>query len=593
LLFFYSPFNWPDGPKQDASDKQMAEAKKNIKISGLAHRLVSDNLLSPEIAERAFAQALSQRTLFVTYLVEHNILDSRKIAYAASQEFGVPLLDIDVLDLEQAPINLVEEKLIRTHHAIPLFRRGNRLFLGVSDPTNISGLDEIKFHTGLTTEAIVVEEEKLTTFIESALDAQETSMEDLMDADLDNLDISSGDEEQQAEGDLDIDDAPVVRFVNKVLLDAIKIGASDIHFEPYEKSFRVRFRQDGMLHEIASPPVNIAPRLTARLKVMSKMNIAERRVPQDGRIKMMLSKNRSIDFRVNTCPTLYGEKVVLRILDPTSAQIGIEALGFEPEQQALFEQAISKPYGMILVTGPTGSGKTVTLYTGMNMLNQPDINLSTVEDPVEIQVRGINQVNTNVKTGLTFAVALRAFLRQDPDIIMVGEIRDLETAEIAIKAAQTGHLVLSTLHTNDAPQTLSRLANMGIPPYNIASSVLLILAQRLARKLCEHCKVPDDLSKEALLSEGFDKDRISKLKIYKPSESGCDRCTHGYKGRVGIFEVMPISEDMGRIIMANGTSIQLAEQAKDEGVQNLRMSGLNKVSAGMTSLEEINRVTKD
>jgi len=571
----------------------MAETKQNIKISGLAHRLVSDNLLSPEVAERAYTQALSQRTLFVTYLVEHNILESRQIAYAASQEFGVPLLDIDVLDLEQAPINLVEEKLIRTHHAIPLFRRGNRLFLGVSDPTNISGLDEIKFHTGLTTEAIVVEEVKLTTFIESALDAQETSMEDLMDADLDNLDISSVDDEQQAEGELDIDDAPVVRFVNKVLLDAIKIGASDIHFEPYEKNFRVRFRQDGMLHEIASPPVNIAPRLTARLKVMSRMNIAERRVPQDGRIKMMLTKNRSIDFRVNTCPTLYGEKVVLRILDPTSAQIGIEALGFEPEQQALFEHAITKPYGMILVTGPTGSGKTVTLYTGMNMLNQPDVNLSTVEDPVEIQVRGINQVNTNIKTGLTFAVALRAFLRQDPDIIMVGEIRDLETAEIAIKAAQTGHLVLSTLHTNDAPQTLSRLANMGIPPYNIASSVLLILAQRLARKLCEHCKVPDDLSKEALLSEGFDKDKISKLKIYKPSESGCDRCTHGYKGRIGIFEVMPISEEMGRIIMASGTSIQLADQAKEEGVQNLRMSGLNKVSAGITSLEEINRVTKD
>ncbi len=583
----------PEVPRREADESHMAETKQNIKISGLAHRLVSDNLLSPEAAERAFSQAASQRTLFVTYLVEHNILDSRQIAYAASQEFGVPLLDIDVLDLDQAPINLVEEKLIRTHHAIPLFRRGNRLFLGVSDPTNIGGLDEIKFHTGLTTEAIVVEEDKLTNFIESALDAQETTMEDLMDADLDNLDISSVDDEEQAEGELDIDDAPVVRFVNKVLLDAIKTGASDIHFEPYEKNFRVRFRQDGMLHEIAAPPINIAPRLTARLKVMSKMNIAERRVPQDGRIKMMLSKNRSIDFRVNTCPTLYGEKVVLRILDPTSAQIGIEALGFEPEQQALFEEAIGKPYGMILVTGPTGSGKTVTLYTGMNMLNKPDVNLSTVEDPVEIQVRGINQVNTNVKTGLTFAEALRAFLRQDPDIIMVGEIRDLETAEIAIKAAQTGHLVLSTLHTNDAPQTLSRLANMGIPPYNIASSVLLILAQRLARKLCEHCKVPDDLSKEALLSEGFDKKEVSKLQIYKPSESGCDRCTHGYKGRVGIFEVMPISEEMGHIIMANGTSIQLAEQARKEGVQNLRMSGLNKVSAGITSLEEINRVTKD
>jgi len=571
----------------------MAGVKQNIKISGLANRLIHDKLLTQEVAERAYSQALSQRTLFVTYLVEHNILDSKQIAYAASQEFGVPLFDINAINLEHAPTTLVEEKLIRTHHAIPLFRRGNRLFLGVSDPTNVSGLDEIKFHTGLTTEAIVVEEDKLTNFIEAALDAAETSMEELMDADLDNLDISMTGDEEPTEGEMDIDDAPVVRFVNKMLLDAIKGGASDIHFEPYEKSFRVRFRQDGMLNEVASPPVNIAPRLIARLKVMSRMNIAERRVPQDGRIKMMLSKNRSIDFRVNTCPTLYGEKVVLRILDPTSAQIGIEALGFEPEQQALFEKALGKPYGMILVTGPTGSGKTVTLYTGLNILNEPDVNISTVEDPVEIQVPGINQVNTNVKTGLTFAAALRAFLRQDPDIVMVGEIRDLETAEIAVKAAQTGHLVLSTLHTNDAPQTLSRLANMGIPPYNIASSVLLILAQRLARKLCEHCKVPDELSKEALLSEGFDKETVSKLKIFKASETGCERCTHGYKGRIGIFEVMPISEEMGRIIMANGTSIQLAKQANSEGVQNLRTSGLNKVKEGMTSLEEINRVTKD
>ncbi len=571
----------------------MANAKQSIKISGLAQRLVSDKLLTAEVAERAYSQALSQRMLFVSYLVEHSILESKQIAYAASQEFGVPLLDLNVIDLEQAPISLVEEKLVRAHHALPIFRRGNRLFLGVSDPTNISGLDEIKFHTGLTTEAIVVEEDKLTKYIENALDAQETSMEDLMDADLDNLDIGVTDDAQASEGELDIDDAPVVRFVNKILLDAIKTGASDIHFEPYEKNFRVRFRQDGMLHEVAAPPVNISPRLIARLKVMSRMNIAERRVPQDGRIKMVLSKNRSIDFRVNTCPTLYGEKVVLRILDPTSAEIGIEALGFEPEQRVLFEKAIAKPYGMILVTGPTGSGKTVTLYTGLNMLNSPEINISTVEDPVEIQVRGINQVNTNVKTGLTFAEALRAFLRQDPDVVMVGEIRDLETAEIAVKAAQTGHLVLSTLHTNDAPQTLTRLANMGIPSYNIASSVLLILAQRLARKLCEHCKEPDELSKEALIKEGLDEQEVSKLEIFKASESGCDRCTNGYKGRVGIFEVMPISEEMGRIIMANGTSLELAKQAKNEGVQNLRSSGLNKVKSGLTSLEEINRVTKD
>ncbi|MCB1871107.1 MAG: type IV-A pilus assembly ATPase PilB, partial [Gammaproteobacteria bacterium] len=398
-------------------------------------------------------------------------------------------------------------------------------------------------------------------------------------------------EERQDDGDLDIDEAPVVRFVNKVLLDAINSSASDIHFEPYEKNFRVRFRQDGLLREIASPPVNLASRLVARIKVMSRMNIAEKRVPQDGRIKMVLSRNRSIDFRVNTCPTLYGEKVVLRILDPTSAQVGIEALGFEKEQQEAFLSALAKPYGMVLVTGPTGSGKTVSLYTGLNLLNQPDVNISTVEDPVEIQVAGINQVNQNTKTGLTFASALRAFLRQDPDIIMVGEIRDLETAEIAVKAAQTGHLVLSTLHTNDAPQTLTRLANMGIPAFNIASSVLLIMAQRLARRLCPHCKTPDNLPREALLEEGFEEQDLKGLTVFKPV--GCDRCNKGYKGRVGIFQVMPVSEAMGRIIMEGGNSLQLAEQSMKEGVATLRQSGLKKVRDGITSLEEINRVTKD
>jgi type IV pilus assembly protein PilB len=417
-------------------------------------------------------------------------------------------------------------------------------------------------------------------------------MSDLLDGDLESLDVTIDDGEQKRDdGDMDIDDAPVVRFVNKVLLDAINSGASDIHFEPYEKTFRVRFRQDGMLNEVASPPVNIANRLTARVKVMSRMNIAERRVPQDGRIKMVLSRNRSIDFRVNTCPTLYGEKIVLRILDPTSAQVGIEALGFEEDQRKAFLAAIKKPYGMVLVTGPTGSGKTVSLYTALNMLNQPDVNISTVEDPVEIQVPGINQVNQNQKTGLTFAEALRAFLRQDPDIVMVGEIRDLETAEIAVKAAQTGHLVLSTLHTNDAPQTLTRLANMGVPAFNIASSVLLIMAQRLARRLCPHCKAPEDLPKEALLEEGFTEEDLNELTVYKPV--GCDRCTRGYKGRVGIFQVMPVSEEMGRIIMEGGNSLQLAKQAAKEGVKNLRQSGLKKVKAGVTSLEEINRVTKD
>ncbi len=572
----------------------MATAKNNVvNLSGLARRLVFDSLLTEEQATEALQASLKKRVPYVVHLVEQKILGSKEIAAAASQEFGVPLFDLDAFDLADVPVALVEEKLIRAHHALPLIKRGKRLFLAVSDPTNLRGLDEIKFHTGLTTEAVVVEETKLAKGIEKALEsATSTSMSELLDDDLDDLDITVEEDDQGTdEEDMDIGDAPVVRFVKKVLLDAINRGASDIHFEPYEKTFRVRFRQDGMLHEIASPPVNIANRLTSRVKVMSRMNIAERRVPQDGRIKMVLSRNRAIDFRVNTCPTLYGEKIVLRILDPTSAQVGIEKLGFEPEQQEAFMTAIKKPYGMILVTGPTGSGKTVTLYTGLNLLNQPDVNISTVEDPVEIQVTGINQVSMNLKTGLTFAEALRAFLRQDPDIIMVGEIRDLETAEIAVKAAQTGHLVLSTLHTNDAPQTLTRLANMGIPPFNIASSVLLIMAQRLARCLCPNCKAPDKLPREALLEEGFQEQDLDTLEIYKPV--GCDLCTRGYKGRVGIFQVMPISEAMGRIIMEGGNSLQLADQSVKEGIATLRQSGLKKVQAGVTSLEEINRVTKE
>ncbi|MES9911212.1 MAG: type IV-A pilus assembly ATPase PilB [Candidatus Sedimenticola sp. 4PFRAG1] len=568
----------------------MVTAKSQINVTGLARRLIQDDLLTETQAQELLQESLKKRMPFVSHVVEKKVLDSAQIAIAASQEFGVPLFDLEALDIESAPIKLVDEKLIRKHHVLPLFKRGNRLFLGVSDPT-LQGLDEIKFHTGLTTEAVVVEEHKLVTAIETAMSAGETAMSDLLDADLDNLDIDMADESQASDDSLDVDDAPVVRFVNKILLDAINGGASDIHFEPYEKTFRIRFRQDGMLHEVASPPINIASRLTARVKVMSRMNIAERRVPQDGRIKMVLSKNRSIDFRVNTCPTLYGEKIVLRILDPTSAQLGIEALGFEEEQRTAFMKAIGKPYGMILVTGPTGSGKTVSLYTALNILNKTDINISTVEDPVEIQVPGINQVNMNTKTGLTFAEALRAFLRQDPDIVMVGEIRDLETAEIAVKAAQTGHLVLSTLHTNDAPQTLTRLANMGVPPFNIASSVLLIMAQRLARRLCEFCKTPDDVPKEALLEEGFKEDELNSLEVYKAV--GCDRCTQGYKGRVGIFQVMPVSEEMGRMIMEGGTSIQLAQEAENEGVASLRESGLRKVKAGVISLEELNRVTKD
>ncbi len=570
----------------------MATTKPKLNLSGMARGLIQDDLISEERAEAAFAEALKQRAPFVTHLVENQLLNSLDIAISASRSFGVPIFDLDAVDLDVLPRDLVNEKLIRAHHMLPLFKRGNRLFLAVSDPTNHRGLDEIRFNTRLTSEAILVEEDKLTRLIEQVLEAQDTSMDDLLDTDLDNLDISSGEDEPAGEGDLDVDEAPVVRYVNKILLDAINAGASDVHFEPYEYKYRIRYRQDGLLREVASPPSNLANRLTSRVKVMSRMDISERRIPQDGRIKMKLSKNRSIDFRVNTCPTLYGEKVVLRILDPASARLGIEALGFEPEQREDFLNAIGKPYGMILVTGPTGSGKTVSLYTALNLLNKPEVNISTVEDPVEIQVAGINQVNQNAKTGLTFATALRAFLRQDPDIIMVGEIRDLETAEIAVKAAQTGHLVLSTLHTNDAPQTLTRLANMGIPPFNIASSVLLILAQRLARRLCDHCKTPDSLPTEAMLEEGFTQKEIDEgFTIYKPV--GCDLCTNGYKGRVGIFQVMPISEDMGKLIMEGGTSLQLADLAGKEGVANLRQSGLRKVRSGITSLHEINRVTKD
>ncbi|MEE9343892.1 MAG: type IV-A pilus assembly ATPase PilB, partial [Gammaproteobacteria bacterium] len=549
-------------------------------------------LIEEEQAAGAHEKARKQRQPFVSYLVENKLLDSTAIAMAASQEFGAPLLDLNAIDLESAPVSLVAEKLIRKLHALPLFRRGNRLFIGVSDPTNLQALDEIKFHTGIRTDAVLVEENKLIEAIEKALDSN-TSMGDLLDEDLDNLDISGGDDiDVSDEGqDADIDDAPVVRFVNKVLLDAINKGASDIHIEPYEKKFRIRYRLDGILMEAASPPVNMATRLVARVKVMSRMDIAERRLPQDGRIKMKLSKKRAIDFRVNTCPTLFGEKVVLRILDPSSAQLGIDALGYEPEQKQLYMENLEKPYGMILVTGPTGSGKTVSLYTGLNILNTIDRNISTCEDPVEINLSGINQCNMNPKAGLDFAAALRAFLRQDPDIIMVGEIRDLETAEIAIKAAQTGHMVMSTLHTNDAPQTLARLVNMGIPPYNIASSVNLIIAQRLARRLCNNCKQPVDLPKQTLIDEGFSEEDAGNITIYAPV--GCDACSDGYKGRVGIYQVMPISEAIGRIIMENGNAMDIADQALEDGIPDLRMSGLQKVKDGMTSLDEVNRVTKD
>ena len=571
----------------------MATPNAQMTLNGLARRLVGDGHLAEADALKAQEESDKKKISLVSYLVEKGLLDGKLIASAASEEFGVPVFDIESIELEADITKLVDEKLVRKHHALPLYKRGNRLFVAVSDPTNLQALDEIKFHVGANTEAILVEEGKLKEIIEKAMAGADTSLADMSgDGDLDDLDIGGGDEiDDNSTGESDVDDAPVVRFINKILLDAINTGASDVHFEPYEKTYRVRYRRDGVLREIATPPVALNRRISARLKVLSRLDISERRVPQDGRMKMKLSKNRAIDFRVNTCPTLFGEKIVLRILDPSSAQLGIDALGYEEDQKKLYMDALSLPQGMILVTGPTGSGKTVSLYTGLNILNTEDKNISTAEDPVEINLAGINQVNVEPKVGLTFSAALKAFLRQDPDIIMVGEIRDIETGEIAIKAAQTGHLVLSTLHTNDAPQTLSRLINMGIAPFNIASSVSLIIAQRLARRLCNSCKKPADIPREALLEEGFKEEDLPGLKIYKPV--GCDQCDGGYKGRVGIYQVMPISDEMARIIMAEGNAIQLADQAQKEGINDLRQSGLLKVKQGITSLEDVNRVTKE
>ncbi len=565
-------------------------------LSGLALRLVRDNLLTIADAERIQAAALSNKVSFVTQLVQSKKLDSKTIARVASEEFGIPLLDLSALDPEIVPVKLVDEKILRRHRCLPLYKRGNRLYVAIADPTNLKGLDEIRFNTGLITEPVICEEEKLAASIEKVLEAQDTSLAELTaDESLENLELLAGEQEAAAAGAAEgleegVNDAPIVKFVNKILMDAINKGCSDIHIEPYEKTFRVRYRIDGNLHEVASPPLALASRIVARIKILSRLDIAERRVPQDGRIKMRISKNRAIDFRVSTLPTLWGEKVVMRILDPTAATLGVDQLGFEPDQKEHFLDAIKRPYGMILVTGPTGSGKTVTLYTALNILNTPDINISTVEDPVEINMPGINQVNINDKAGLTFAEALRAFLRQDPDVIMVGEIRDLETAEIAVKAAQTGHLVLSTLHTNDAPSTLTRLANMGVPPYNIASSVILIIAQRLARRLCKHCKQPLSIPKEALLKAGFTEAQLAQpFTIYGPV--GCEACNGGYRGRVGIYQVMPITEEMQNIIMRGGNQIDLERQARQEGVYDLRQAGLLKVMAGITSLEEVESVT--
>jgi type IV pilus assembly protein PilB len=564
-------------------------------LTGLPQRLVLDGLVDESAMLDAIANARERKTQVVSWLVSHGKASARDIAIAAAQEFGMPLLDLDSVSIDIDIVRLVNEKLLAKHRVLPLVKRGKRLHVGVSDPTILHAVDEIKFQTGLSIEAVVVEDDKLQRAVQKAIeqvDAQMPTMGADQDFDLENLDVSeSGD---AADSDVtrdDVEDAPIVRFVNKIMLDAIRKAASDIHFEPYEKYYRIRLRIDGVLREIAQPPVQLATKLAARLKVMSRLDIAERRVPQDGRIKMRLSKNRSIDFRVSSCPTLFGEKIVLRILDASTAMMGIDALGYEGFQKQLYLKTLSKPQGMILVTGPTGSGKTVSLYTGLAILNVEDTNISTAEDPAEIVLPGVNQVNVNPKVGLTFASALRAFLRQDPDVIMVGEIRDLETAEIAIKAAQTGHLVLSTLHTNDAPQTLTRMVDMGVKPYAIATSVSLIIAQRLARRLCTSCKQPLDLPREALLREGFTEQQITTpgFKVYK--HIGCHQCTDGYKGRVGIYEVLPVTEAIGRIILEGGSAPHIAQQARKEGVWDLRTAGLKKVVDGLTTLEEVNRVT--
>ena len=546
-----------------------------------------------DAARQAVLQSAKEKVALVPFLIGHKLASGRDVASAASAGFGVPLLDLEAFDPDPEITKKVADNLIKKNHAIPLFKRDNRLFIGVSDPTNLQGLDEIKFHTGLNTEAVLVEDDKLTQAIERALEASDNKLTELRGDDLGNLDdLEVSDERPDEREDSDIDDAPVVRFVNKVLLDAIRKGASDLHFEPYEKIYRVRLRIDGDLGELAKPPVALANKIATRIKVMSRLNVAERRVPQDGRIKLRLSKSKAIDFRVSTCPTLYGEKVVMRLLDSDAARLNIDALGYEDFQKKLFLKNLSKPYGMFLVTGPTGSGKTVSLYTGINMLNTGDVNISTVEDPVEINIPGVNQVQVDERSGMTFPKALKAFLRQDPDIILVGEIRDIETGSIAVKAAQTGHMVMSTLHTNDAPQTITRMFDMGIPAFAIATTINIIIAQRLARRLCVHCRVAVDIPKDSLLAEGFTETDVARgFKVYRAV--GCEQCNGGYKGRTGIYQVMPVSDAMKRLIMEGANAIALADQSRKEGIPDIRRSGLRKVQDGVTSLEEINTVTME
>ncbi len=567
----------------------MATPNISLNLSGFARRLVVGGIVSESDAFEVSNRAREEGKSFLSELLVGNSVDTGAVCLAASHEFGIPIIDLDTVAWDNAPVDLIPEKLVREHVILPLHKRSSKLFVAVSDPSDSRTLNNIKFHTGLGIEPILADKRQLDKIIDVALDMNDTSLSDMVgDDSLDDIDVANESNDDQAVTEDQID-TPIVRFVNKIIVDAIKQGASDIHIEPYEKKTRVRFRVDGVLHEVASPPVALTPRIVARIKILSALDIAERRIPQDGRMKIKLSKSKTIDFRVSTLPTLFGEKCVIRVLDTSAANLELSTLGMEEDQLALYSEAIQRPYGMILVTGPTGSGKTVSLYSALRVLNTPGVNISSAEDPVEINVEGINQVNVNVKANLTFANALRSFLRQDPDIVMVGEIRDLETAEIAIKASQTGHLVLSTLHTNDAPATLTRLLNMGVAAFNVASSVHLIMAQRLVRKLCEVCKQPADVPDVALLAAGFKEDDIGNIQLFEPV--GCGSCTAGYKGRTGVYEVMPISEETTRIMLDGGTQLDIEDQARREGVRDLRESGLRKVKAGITSLAEIERVT--
>jgi len=571
----------------------MATHAATRNLCGLARALAQQGLVSEPDADAVQTQAASAGITFAEQFLQNKRMSAAQLALFASRAFGVPLFDLASFDLDQIQKELFDPKMAASRRVLPLAKRGNRLFVAISDPANLQALDEVRFKTNLVAEPLVVEDDKLGAAIGKLVDATGVNLKDMADLGDIEVDLKEATPGTSSEEDSDVEDAPVVKYIQKILLDAIGLGASDIHFEPYERYYRIRYRVDGILSEVAQPPLAIKDKVASRIKVISRLDIAEKRVPQDGRMKLMLTKNKAIDFRVSTLPTLYGEKIVMRILDSSGVKLGIEALGYEPDQQAHLLDAIKRPYGMILVTGPTGSGKTVSLYTCLNILNQPGINISTAEDPAEIQLPGVNQVNVNDKAGLTFATALRAFLRQDPDIVMVGEIRDLETADIAIKAAQTGHLVLSTLHTNDAPTTLLRLLNMGVAPFNVASSVILITAQRLGRKLCTHCKKPKDIPPEALLRAGFtEEDLDGSWQPFGPI--GCENCKgSGYKGRVGIYQVLPISDDMRQLIMRNGNAFDIADQAKKEGVRDLRQSGLLKVKQGIMSLEEIEAVTNE